>query len=96
MELKRKKLVFINCNAFGYLLSRTPYNVTPYLAVEVEGGIWNYGRHNRASTFIKDMEKYNNACLLGWNLLRLSTDMVKNGEGVIYILKFFRGDNYIE
>ena len=23
-------------------------------------------------------------------------DMVKNGEGVIYILKFFRGDNYIE
>ena len=66
------------------------------LAVEVEGGIWNYGRHNRASTFIKDMEKYNNACLLGWNLLRLSTDMVKNGEGVIYILKFFRGDNYIE
>ena len=61
-----------------------------------EGGIWNYGRHNRASTFIKDMEKYNNACLLGWNLLRLSTDMVKNGEGVIYILKFFRGDNYIE
>jgi hypothetical protein len=66
------------------------------LAVEVEGGIWNYGRHNRASSFIKDMEKYNNACLLGWNLLRLSTDMVKSGEGVIYVLKFFKGDKYIE
>ena len=66
------------------------------LAVEVEGGIWNYGRHNRAASFIKDMEKYNNACLLGWSLLRLSTDMVKNGEGVIYILKFFKGDENIE
>lgn len=66
------------------------------LAVEVEGGIWNYGRHNRASTFIKDMEKYNNACLLGWNLLRFSTEMVKNGEAVNYITKFFRGDKIIE
>ena len=63
------------------------------LAVEVEGGIWVYGRHNRASTFLKDMEKYNNACLLGWSVLRLSTDMVKNGEGLAIITKFFKGDD---
>ncbi len=61
------------------------------LAVEVEGGIWIYGRHNRASTYFKDMEKYNNACLLGWYVLKLSTDMVKNGEGIEIINKFFEG-----
>jgi very-short-patch-repair endonuclease len=59
------------------------------LAVEVEGGIWVYGRHNRAATFLKDMEKYNNACLLGWSVLRLSTDMVKSGEGLKLITMFF-------
>ena len=60
------------------------------LAVEVEGGIWTYGRHNRAISFIKDMEKYNEACLLGWNLLRFTTDMVKKGESIKIISKFFK------
>ena len=59
------------------------------LAIEVEGGIWTYGRHNRAISFIKDMEKYNEACLLGWNLLRFTTDMVKKGESIKIISKFF-------
>lgn len=29
------------------------------IAVEIEGGVWIYGRHNRAKSFLKDMEKYN-------------------------------------
>lgn len=40
------------------------------LAIEIEGGIWNNGRHNRAKGFIKDMEKYNKLTELGWRLLR--------------------------
>tara|TARA_R100000734_G_C3286073_1_gene78760 strand:- start:312 stop:662 length:351 start_codon:yes stop_codon:yes gene_type:complete len=63
------------------------------LAVEVEGGIWTYGRHNRAASFIKDMEKYNEACLLGWNLLRFTTDMVKNGEAVNMLVRFFKNES---
>lgn len=40
------------------------------IAIEVEGGAWINGRHNRAQGFIKDMEKYNMAAAMGWRLLR--------------------------
>ena len=42
------------------------------IAIEVEGGAWIDGRHNRASGFLKDMEKYNAAAVLGWRLLRVT------------------------
>lgn len=48
------------------------------LAIEVEGGVWDYGRHNRADGFLKDMEKYNAAAEDGWRLLRYTpTDLCK-------------------
>ena len=40
------------------------------IAVEIEGGAWINGRHNRAQGFIADMEKYNTAAAMGWRLLR--------------------------
>lgn len=40
------------------------------VALEVEGGAWTGGRHNRAAGFIKDIEKYNAAAQLGWLVLR--------------------------
>lgn len=42
------------------------------LAVEIEGGVWINGRHNRASGFIKDIVKYNIACMLGYRILRFT------------------------
>ena len=42
------------------------------IALEVEGGVWQQGRHTRGSGFVKDMEKYNAAAVLGWRLYRVT------------------------
>ncbi len=49
---------------------RIDYFFTVGLAVEIEGGVFTYGRHNRASGFIKDLEKYNAITQEGIALLR--------------------------
>jgi hypothetical protein len=50
------------------------------IALEVEGGAWLRGRHNRARGFIKDLEKYNEALLLGWRVLRVTPQEVQSGS----------------
>ncbi len=47
------------------------------IAIEVEGGIWQNGRHNRAAGYTKDCEKYNAAALAGWRVFRFTSPMVK-------------------
>jgi hypothetical protein len=47
-----------------------PDIMTPFIALEVEGGIWTGGRHNSGAGFIRDMEKYNEASALGWRIIR--------------------------
>jgi very-short-patch-repair endonuclease len=49
------------------------------LAIEIEGGGWVNGRHNRGAGMEKDIEKYNALTLAGWRLLRFSGAMVKSG-----------------
>jgi very-short-patch-repair endonuclease len=49
---------------FAHLQSRT--------LIEIEGGIWIQGRHNRAEGFLADIEKYFEAALAGWTVFRLS------------------------
>lgn len=46
------------------------YNVI----IEIEGGQWIHGRHQRGYGMQKDIEKYNLLTLLGYRLLRLTTD----------------------
>ncbi len=58
------------------------------IAIEQEGGVWIGGRHNRASGFLKDLEKYNAAAVLGWRILRytpekMTTDAVDDLKKIL-------------
>ena len=55
------------------------------LAVEIEGGTWVQGRHTRGQGFESDCEKYAEALLLGWRILRVSSTMVRSGKALEYV-----------
>ncbi len=63
----------------------------PKIAVEVDGGLFipGGGRHNRPVTMIKDNEKFNNAALLGWRVLKFTPQQFRNGEAAEFIKEFF-------
>jgi very-short-patch-repair endonuclease len=44
--------------------------------IEIEGGIWVNGRHNRATGFNADLEKYLAAGLAGWRVFRFGPDQI--------------------
>lgn len=52
------------------------------IGIEVEGGIWNGGRHTRGKGFEGDCEKYNEAVMAGWKVLRFTPKMVETGAAV--------------
>lgn len=65
------------------------------LALEVEGGLYKQGRHNRASGFIKDMEKYNELACMGWRLIRVqpkelntlnTLKLIERGLGLCHLI----------
>ncbi len=60
------------------------------IAVEVEGGIWTNGRHVRGEGYEGDCEKYNEAQLAGWMVLRFTPGMIKKGHASDVILKALR------
>ena len=41
------------------------------VAIEVEGGAFNGGRHIRPEGYLRDMEKYNEAAVCGWCVIRV-------------------------
>lgn len=52
------------------------------VALEVEGGVWTGGRHTRGAGFLKDIEKYNRAAVLGWRVLRTTPSELCMGETI--------------
>jgi hypothetical protein len=62
------------------------------LAVEVEGGTWIAGRHTSGSGFAADCEKYNEAIIAGWRILRVTPAMIEGGKALDYIERAIRND----
>ena len=60
------------------------------LLIEIEGGTYVNGRHNRASGYAKDCEKYNHAALQNYVVLRFVGEQVKNGEALQFVVNFFK------
>lgn len=50
------------------------------VAIEAEGGIWTNGAHTRGKHFNSDSQKYNAAVILGWRVLRYTTNTINNLE----------------
>lgn len=57
------------------------------VACEVEGATWSGGRHTRGSGFEKDCEKYNQASVDGWLVVRVTGNMVNDGRAIEWITR---------
>lgn len=55
------------------------------IAIEIDGGVWLYGRHNRPEGYINDMEKLNTAASMGWLVLRFTTANRLNNNTITLI-----------
>lgn len=51
---------------------------TANLAIEVEGGIFVKGAHSSGVGISRDIEKYNEATLCGWHVIRVTSNMIKD------------------
>ena len=52
---------------------RFDYAIPDYkIAIEIDGGVWIEGRHNRPKGYINDLEKFNEAAAAGWLVLKFT------------------------
>jgi len=59
--------------------------VGPRIAIEIEGGAWLGGAHNRGPRFVRDIEKYGLAFSMGWNVVRITHEDVKTLRAVRWV-----------
>lgn len=63
------------------------------IAIECEGGTWKKkARHTTGTGFRDDCYKYNNAAILGWFVLRFTSDMINDGIALQMIEEALAGD----
>lgn len=57
------------------------------VAVEIEGGTWVSGAHGRGVHFESDAEKYDEAAILGYRVLRFTNKMVEDGRAIEFTIR---------
>ncbi len=62
-------------------------------AVECQGGVWTGGRHSGGKGQINDMDKLNQAQLLGWRVLQFAESHIRSGDALDLIELAIRGKN---
>ncbi len=60
------------------------------LLVEVDGGTWTGGRHVTGTGYAADIEKANEAMLMGYRVLRVTPAMVDSGQALALIERALR------
>lgn len=60
------------------------------LAVEVDGGAFT-GGHSRGAAYAKECQKFNEAVLCGWRVLRVTPGMVKDGTALALVRRAIGG-----
>lgn len=75
---------------FDFALCTAVNGVPTSYAIEIEGGSWIAGRHNRGKGFEADLRKYNEAAKMGWTVLRFTSNMIERGESKAFLAAFFK------
>lgn len=61
------------------------------LAVEIDGGVFSGGRHSRGAGYRADCEKFAEAAILGWRVIRVLPEHVKKGQALAWIERALSG-----
>jgi very-short-patch-repair endonuclease len=61
------------------------------IAIEVDGGVFVHGRHSRGVGVENDCEKYAEALVLGWRVLRITPRMIRDGRAVQWVERLLKG-----
>lgn len=60
------------------------------VGIECEGGTWSGGRHTRPEGYENDCDKYDNAAVLGWLVLRFTKGMIADERALVFVERALR------
>jgi hypothetical protein len=71
---------------------RWDFHIAPDLLVEVQGGVWNYGKsgHATGTGATRDAEKASLAAVHGFRQITATTAQVRSGEALAWIKQAIR------
>ena len=59
------------------------------LLLDVQGGIFNGGKHGRGTGILKDQEKLKLSTIEGWHVMHISNRHITQGQAIHWLRQFF-------